>query len=165
MTFYDYFQKIHTFRVHTDRHAGNTAREMSAYITGTTGDASQGEELAEHVRQTEPDVVEKFRPYVTYLQSENGYYCRGALLPSPERGEEGQDLYHSVGIFFSEMPPEDILELTDERAREFVQKQKNGEFDGMSRIASLGPTNLKVLSTDFVTYDYREGVEVLWQSD
>ena len=167
MTFYDYFQKIHTFRVHTNKHAGSFEREMCAYVTGTTGDSTKGEGLAKYVRENEPEVVETFDPYMTYLQSENGHYCRSTIVPSPiENGEDNEeDSYYSVGMFFIEKPPEEVLKLADKRAKEYARKQNAGEFEDIDRMAKWISNDIEVVSSDFVTYDLREGIEVLWQSD
>lgn len=186
--FYEYFQKIHTFRVHTTAFAGNISREICAYVTAT-GDGTHGTALAKYVQQQEPDIYEAFQPYVTFLPDKSGYHRCCTLVPSPlealgSSGEKGErdhdpgdghadeggggdsrsDKYYSVGMFFLEKPPVDILELADKRAREYAQKQNEGELDTIARMAKFGPRDLEVVSTDFATYDFRDGVEVLWKS-
>lgn len=162
MSFYEYFQKLYVLRIHVGQHAGSMEREMCAYITGR-GDGTHGTALAHHVEEEEEEVFAAFDDYVTCLPDESGFHRFATAVPSPEKREDGQDLYHSVGIFFSERPSDDLLTLASERALAYAQKQAEGAFDDIEAIAKYGSRTIEISGIDLVTYDPREGMEVLWK--
>ena len=111
--------------IDTDSYAGNFEREMCAYITGQIGDCCVGdkkaalaaEELAEvtifNGEEQEP-ILEYFEYSVEQEGDEHG--CRRPVEIWNDLGNG----YSSLAIFFNEIPPDEVLAIMLERAKEFA---------------------------------------------
>ena len=111
--------------IDTDAYAGNFEREMCAYITGQIGDCCVGdkkaalaaEELAEvtifNGEEQEP-ILEYFEYSVEHEGDEHGCYRPVQIWDDLDNG------YKSLAIFFNEIPPDEVLAIMLERAKEFA---------------------------------------------
>lgn len=111
--------------IDTDSYAGNFEREMCAYITGQIGDCGVGdkkatlaaEDLAEvtifNGEEQEP-ILEYFEYSVEQEGDDHGCYRPVQIWDDLDNG------YKSLAIFFNEIPPDEVLAIMLERAKEFA---------------------------------------------
>lgn len=98
-----------------DKYAGNFEREMTAYITGQIGECEVGDTQAEIAKnELCEEHLEYFDENMIHESDEHG--CE---RPCSIWNADGNSGYKDVAIFFDVIPPQDILKMMLERARNF----------------------------------------------
>lgn len=138
--------------IDTDQFAGNFAEELCAYTTGFYGEQAEVKiRSVSDLFYRDHDIADDdgpkgilaeeknpFHGFVTDQMNEEGYYSPVAVWPSRKYGvnasgeyaelkEENYDDYNfpagfSVGIFFGENPPSDLVKTVKERTKKFFEE-------------------------------------------
>lgn len=134
--------ELYVFVAHTNLYAGNFERQMTAYATGQVGECGVGDTQSEAFQEEfeDTDLHNRFYHAMSQEPDDNGCYRPCAIWPTPGRYNNGRgghfDLkdfdpedawqgkpwpaYESVGMFFSEQPAPDLIELMKNRCLEFA---------------------------------------------
>ena len=111
--------------IDTDSYAGNFEREMCAYITGQIGECCVGDKKATLAAEDlagvtifngeeQERILDYFECVVEQESDDNGCYRPVAIWNDLNNG------YNSLAIFFNEIPPDEVLAIMLERAKEFA---------------------------------------------
>lgn len=138
------------FAIDANEYSGNFEREMCAYVTGQIGECEVGRTLAAETRRqlSRPETDKIFEWIEEHIvqeadDSDSPCYRPCAIWPTPGRVNNGSgqhfneaDLpiekswqnvhwpaYESVAIFFDDIPPDEVIEVMAERAKEFALKR------------------------------------------
>lgn len=127
----------YTLVVDTDAYAGNFERQLTAYCTGMADPSGVGEPEALAFRAAMPqEVFDHFGTIMSTRSDENDHHHYARILPTSGRlNDKGRHFdaselapelrkafpmaYESVGIFFDEIPPRELLDILLVRAEEF----------------------------------------------
>lgn len=71
------------FVVDTENYAGNFERQLTAYVTGVTGECGVGDEESALFQDEHPDRVEEFQNIVDQVPDENGCHRPTSIYPTP----------------------------------------------------------------------------------
>jgi len=131
------------FVIDTNAYSGNFERDLCAYCTGAIGDCGVGKHSSEMYYEETGFEEEDNIFYECIAQRVDGLGCFRPcdVYPTPGWGNDGdghhkklnksnQDkfkfpAYQSVGIFFSQKPTDEQIELIKNRAESFFQLIKN----------------------------------------
>lgn len=134
------------FVVDTDSYSGNFEREMCAHITGQIGECEVGkeyiperEDLKEEYPDSDIDAICDWLDNFTLQQSDGGCDRPTTIWPTPGRSNNGRGLhydvteempfkcpaYESVAIFFSETPPDNVINFLIFRAKSFKKRPRS----------------------------------------
>lgn len=130
------------FVIDTDKYAGNFEREMCAFITGHIGDCGVGkgrQKLFFEKFEIDHEEQSIFFEKVLSVPDEHGCCRPCSIWTTPKRvntgmgkcydedseeakkAEHSYSAYESVGIFFSEQPSKELIEIMKERTEEFCK--------------------------------------------
>lgn len=139
--------------VKTDAYAGNFEREMTAYITGATGDCSVGDKVVALFMEdmgieSEDDMESEdnlFWDVIGQVADEHGCYRPCTIY-------NDDDQYQSFVIFFDEQPTVELLNVITERANKYCKDKKRlkqiSEFiSGPKKIINVFPLKIETKVT------------------
>jgi hypothetical protein len=130
---YEYFQERYIFRVHTDSYAGNFERQLGAYVTASH-DGTHGDQLAEWVRENEPEVPEMFDTIVMSYPDDNGYPRYSTIVPTPGMWNDGLGNSWPCEMWESEAAIHKYRATAIERNEKLKEGGREPrEYDGPSR--------------------------------
>lgn len=99
------------FVVDTSEYSGNFERELTAYMTGITGECEVGE------KYVDKQMTEIFEEIVEQVADDNGTFRPCAVYPN---NKPYSHVNSSVIIYLYSKPTEDMIKLLKERAQEFT---------------------------------------------
>lgn len=160
--------------IDTTDYSGNFEREMCAFVTGQVGECDVGSELAEDVEdelleQEKSFVYEWIEEHIVQESDDHGCHRPCSIWPTPGRANNGrgghfnvEDLpkdkcfagthwpaYESVGIFFDEIPPTEVVETIISRAKRFAKNRPDHRsYKGEKKPLTL--TGIRVLEPKLV---------------
>ena len=136
--------------IDTTDYSGNFEREMCAFVTGQVGECGVGDGLIEEAQEelaqdTFNNTLEWIEDHIVQEADDSDCPCLRpcSIWPTPGRVNNGsggrfneQELpkedswqgvhwpaYESVGIFFDEVPPKEVMEVIVERAKRFAAER------------------------------------------
>lgn len=147
------------FVIDTDKYAGNFEREMCAFVTGHIGECGIGQESQKlFFKKFEIEDSEQGPFFEKVLDVPDDHGCHRPVSIWPTKGrvntgmgncydEDSEEakkakrtysVYESVGIFFSEQPSKELIEIMKERAKEFGEMKKPPRYGIPKKIEIKG---------------------------
>lgn len=113
------------FIIDTNEYAGNFEREMCAFATGQLGECGVGEKDSNlFVKEMGEGLLEEFSYRMVHLPDDHG--CSRPCSVWDGNGKDA--VCNSVIIFFSEIPPNNLIKIIKERSEAFTKRPKSGKF-------------------------------------